>query len=139
MTPFRDSCSQLPFTTCCFMTTPSCNPATDRQTVSTHQHHLPSVPTLTLINFLGTFSTAWPSPSSYYPPPCPPPLVGFPDTPSGSPPAPGASTPPPPPARPPATIPTFITPSAPPSIPPVWEHVIAVLMKLPPPLQRAKT
>ena len=26
---------------------------------------------------------------------------------------------------------TFITPSAPPSIPPVWEHVIAVLMKLP--------
>ena len=28
--------------------------------------------------------------------------------------------------------PTFITPSAPPSIPPVWEHVIAVLMKLPP-------
>ena len=36
-----------------------------------------------------------------------------------------------PPARPPDTIPTFITPSAPPSIPPVWEHVIAVLMKLP--------
>ena len=35
-------------------------------------------------------------------------------------------------ARPPDTIPTFITPSAPPSIPPVWEHVIAVLMKLPP-------
>ena len=26
----------------------------------------------------------------------------------------------------------FITPSAPPSIPPVWGHVIAVLMKLPP-------
>ena len=35
-------------------------------------------------------------------------------------------------ARPPDTISTFITPSAPPSIPPVWEHVIAVLMKLPP-------
>ena len=52
-----------------------------------------------------------------------------PDTPSGSPPAPEASTPH---ARPPDTIPTFITPSAPPSIPPVWEHVIAVLMKLPP-------
>ena len=52
-----------------------------------------------------------------------------PDTPSGSPPAPDASTPH---ARPPDTIPTFITPSAPPSIPPVWEHVIAVLMKLPP-------
>ena len=52
-----------------------------------------------------------------------------PDTPSGSPPAPEASTPH---ARPPDTIPTFITPSAPPSLPPVWEHVIAVLMKLPP-------
>ena len=34
--------------------------------------------------------------------------------------------------RPPETIPRFITTSAPPSIPPVWEHVIAVLMKLPP-------
>ena len=31
----------------------------------------------------------------------------------------------------PANIPTFNTPSAPPSIPPVWEHVIDVLMKLP--------
>ena len=50
-----------------------------------------------------------------------------PDTPSGSPPTPEASTPT---ARPPANIPTFITPPAPPSIPPVWEHVIAVLMKL---------
>ena len=39
--------------------------------------------------------------------------------------------PPPPPARPPDTIPTFITPSAPSTIPPVWELVIAVLMKLP--------
>ena len=35
------------------------------------------------------------------------------------------------PARPPANIPTFITPPEPPSIPPVWEHVIDVLMKLP--------
>ena len=51
-----------------------------------------------------------------------------PDTPFGSPPPPEASTPP---ARPPANIPTFITPPAPPSIPPVWEHVIDVLMKLP--------
>ena len=32
----------------------------------------------------------------------------------------------------PDTIPTFITPSAPPPIPPVWEYVIAVFMKLPP-------
>ena len=31
----------------------------------------------------------------------------------------------------PLTPSTFITPSPPPSIPPVWEHVIAVLMKLP--------
>ena len=52
-----------------------------------------------------------------------------PGTPSGLAPAPEASTPH---ARPPDTIPTFITLSAPPSIPPVWEHVIAVLMKLPP-------
>ena len=37
-----------------------------------------------------------------------------------------------PPTRPPDTIPIFITPSAPPTIPPVWEHVIAVLMKMPP-------
>ena len=35
------------------------------------------------------------------------------------------------PARAHANIPTFITPSAPSSIPPVWEHVIDVLMKLP--------
>ena len=52
-----------------------------------------------------------------------------PDTPSGSPAAPEASTLP---ARPPDTIPSFITPSAPTIIPPVWEHVIAVLMKMPP-------
>ena len=40
--------------------------------------------------------------------------------------------PPPPPHHPaPANIPTFIAPSAPPSIPPVWERVIEVLMKLP--------
>ena len=51
-----------------------------------------------------------------------------PDTTSSLPPAPEASTPP---TRPPAQIPTFVTPSAPPPIPPVWEHVIAVLMKLP--------
>ena len=44
------------------------------------------------------------------------------------PPPPEASTPP---ARTPSNIPTFITPPEPPSIPPVWEHVIDVLMKLP--------
>ena len=37
----------------------------------------------------------------------------------------------PPPARPPPNIPTFISPPEPSSIPPVWEHVIDVLMKLP--------
>ena len=41
--------------------------------------------------------------------------------PFGSTPPPEASTPP---ARTPANIPTFITPPEPPSIPPVWEHVI---------------
>ena len=58
------------------------------------------------------------------------PPSGFvsPDTPFGPTPPPEASTPP---ARPQTTIPTFITPPEPPSIPPVWEHVIDVLMKLP--------
>ena len=58
------------------------------------------------------------------------PPSGFvsPDTPFGPTPPPEASTPP---ARPPSNIPTFITPPEPPSIPPVWEHVIDVLMKLP--------
>ena len=56
-----------------------------------------------------------------------------PDTPSVSLPLPPTHPPPPPPppARTPANIPTFITPSAPSSIPPVWEQVIDVLMKLP--------
>ena len=52
----------------------------------------------------------------------------FPDTLFGSTPPPEASTPP---AMSPANIPTFITPPEPPSIHPVWEHVIDVLMKLP--------
>ena len=43
-------------------------------------------------------------------------------------PPPEASTPT---ARPQTNIPTFITPPEPPSIPPVWEHVIDVLMKVP--------
>ena len=34
-TPFHDSCSQPPFATRCFMTTPLCDPTTDGQTVST--------------------------------------------------------------------------------------------------------
>ena len=106
---------------------PSCDSTTDGRTVLTPQCHLPSVPTLTLIknwNLLpGLAST-----SSYYPPSCPPPLVAL-----------CLLTHPlahyllqrplPPCQDPPANIPTFIT--APPSIPPVWEHVIAILMKLP--------
>ena len=51
-----------------------------------------------------------------------------PDTPSGSPAAHEASNPPPPPARPPDTMPTPISPTV---LPPIWEHVIAVLMKMP--------
>ena len=62
MTPIRDSCLQPPFATHCFMTTPSCDPITDGQTVSTPQRHLPSIPTLTLIIFFGTFPTTWPPP-----------------------------------------------------------------------------
>ena len=137
MTPFCDSHSQLPFVTRCFATTLSCGPTTDGQTVSTPKHHLPSIPNLTLIKHFGTFSTTWPHPlvtsTTMSTTPCG--LVS-PDTLSGSPPVPEASTPH---ARPPVTIPTFITPSAPPSIPPVWEHVIAALMKLPLPLQRDTT
>ena len=68
--------------------------------------------------------------SSYYPPSCPPPLVALCllTLPLAHP----LLQRPLPPCQAPANIPTFITPSAPPSIPPVWEHVIAVLMKLPP-------
>ena len=98
--------------------------------MSTPQHHLPSVPILTLKKLFKELSllpgptlsllhrTMSTTPSG---------LVS-PDTPSGLPHAPKASTPL---ARPPDTIPTFITPSATPTIPPVWEHVISVLMKLP--------
>ena len=55
-----------------------------------------------------------------------------PDTPSGR----GLPPPPPPhptphPCQDPFQHPPFITLSAPPSIPPVWEHVIDVLMELP--------
>ena len=59
-----------------------------------------------------------------------------PDTPSGLPPAPEASNSH---ARPPDTFPTFIIPSAHPFIPHVWEHVIAVLMKLPPTTAEGQT
>ena len=75
-TPFHDSHSQLPFVTCCFAPTPSCDPTTDGRTVSTPQRHLPSVPTLTLItNFFWYLLYCLAPPSSFYPPPCPPPLV----------------------------------------------------------------
>ena len=98
----------------------------------TPQHHLPSVLTLTLIIKIWNLLPGLASNSSYYPSSCPPPLVAL-----------CLLThplahsilqrllTPPPPARAPANIPTFITPSAPPSIPPVWGHVIDVLMKLP--------
>ena len=92
---------------------------------------IPSVPTLTLKLFLRNFLYCL-APYLWLPPhtmSTPPSGLVSPDHPSGSPPAPEASTPP---ARSPDTIPTFITPSAPITIPPVWEHVIAVLMKMPP-------
>ena len=131
-TPIRDSSLRPPFTTCCFAT-PSCDPTTDRRTVSTPQRHLPSVPTLTLKKFWNlVYCLAFTS--SYCPPPCPPPLVALCllTLPLAHPLLQRPLPPPPPPARPPDNIPTFITPSTPPSIPPVWEHVIAVLLKLPP-------
>ena len=49
MTPFRDSHSQPPFMTRVFMSTLLCDPTTDGWTMSTPQHHLPSVLPLTLI------------------------------------------------------------------------------------------
>ena len=107
---------------------PSCVPTTDGRTVLTPQRHLPSVPTLTLTkNIFGTFSLAWPLPLAttyhhvHYMALCllTHPLAHY------------LLKRPLPPARTPSNIPTFITPSAPPSIPPVWEHVIDVLMKPP--------
>ena len=78
-THFRDSILKLPFVTPfathCFATNLSCDSTTDGRTVSTPQHHLPIIPTLTLKTFLGTILYSLASPSSYYPPPCPPPLV----------------------------------------------------------------
>ena len=76
MTPFRNSCSQLPFATRCFATTLSCNPTTDGRTVPTPQCHLPSIPTLTLKKFCSLLYCLA-STSSYCPPPCPPPLVAL--------------------------------------------------------------
>ena len=138
----HDSRSRLPITppttTRYFLSRlPSYDSTTDGRTVLTPQRHLPSVPTLTLLKNFGTYSLAWPPPlaTTHHhvhppPPPPPPPPSGFvsPDTPFGPTAPPEASTPP---ARPPSTIPTFITPPEPPSIPSVWEHVIDVLMKLP--------
>ena len=77
----RDSCPQLPLVaptaTRSFLSRlPSYDSTTDGRTVLTPQRHLPSVPTLTLTNnqkvFFGTFSLAWPLPSS-----CPPPLMAL--------------------------------------------------------------
>ena len=55
-TSFCNSCLRPPFATHCFATNPSCESTTDRQTVSTPHHHLPSVPTLTLTNFFKELS-----------------------------------------------------------------------------------
>ena len=109
----------------------SCDWTTDGRSVLTPQRHLPSVPTLTLTkSFFGTFSLAWSLHLATTPPvmPTTPDGLVSPDTSSVTLPLTEDHTPL---ARAPANIPTFITPSASSSIPPVWEHVIAVLMKLP--------
>ena len=117
----RDSRSRLPIApptaTRYFLSQlPSCDSTTDRRTVLTPQHHLPSVPTLTLLskkiwNLLpGLASTTSYHPPSCPPPPPPPPVALCPLTrvlAPPPPPPPEASTPP---ARPPSNIPTFITP-----------------------------
>ena len=104
---------------------------TDGRTVLTPLRHLPTVPTLTLIKkqFFWNLLPGLASTSSYYPSSCPPPLMAL--CLLTPPLSPTSYRGPCPPARAPANIPTFITPSAPSSIPPVWEHVIDVLMKLP--------
>ena len=98
--------------------------------MQTPQHHLSCALTLTLIIKNLNLLYCMASTSSYCPPPCPPPLVALCllTLPLAHPCSRGLY----PPAWPPATNHTFITFSAPPSISPVWEHVIAVLMKLPP-------
>ena len=83
-THFRDSRSRLPIalptaTRYFLLRLPSCGSTTDGQTVLTPQHHLPSVPTLTLTT---TTKNIWNLPGlasnfSYYPPSCPPPLVAL--------------------------------------------------------------
>ena len=87
-----------PFVTCCFTTGLSCDSTTDRQTVSTPQRHLPSIPTLTLIkNFEPSLLpgiTLWLIPTNMSTTPS---GVVSPDTPSGSP---LLQRPLPPPARP---------------------------------------
>ena len=62
MTHIRDSCSHSQSQLAVSVTSPSCDSTTDRQTVPTPQHHLPTIPTLTLIKNFGTFSLAWPPP-----------------------------------------------------------------------------
>ena len=63
----RDSRSRLriapPTATCYFLSRlPLCDSTTDRRTVLTPQHHLPSIQTLTLLKIFGTFYLAWPLP-----------------------------------------------------------------------------
>ena len=52
LTATRSFLSQLPL----------CDFTTDGRTVFTPQHHLPSIPTLTLLKEFGTYSLAWPPP-----------------------------------------------------------------------------
>ena len=130
---FMTQFSQLLFMTSFPVTTTSGDCTTDGQTVS----H-PGVLSLAF----QPSSTAWLTPSSYHTtqyqlrlvpsylltPPLALQLLQRPLPPQ-----------PPPPARPPGTIPSFITPSSHTIIPPVWEHVIVVLMKIPHLLLRDRT
>ena len=79
VTPFHDSNLRPPFATHCFATNLSCDSTTERRTVFTPQRHLPRIQTLTLIKTNNSILRNHPhclaSPSSCYPPPCPPPLV----------------------------------------------------------------
>ena len=85
-TPISDSCSRLhlrlptapPTATRYFLSQLSlCDSPTDGRTVLTPQRHLPSVPTLTLINKFWNLLPGLASTSSYYPSSCPPPLMAL--------------------------------------------------------------
>ena len=69
---------RAPTATCYFLSRLlSCDSSTDGRTVLTPQHHLPSVPTLTLTKTFWNLLPGLASTPSSYPPSCPPPLVAL--------------------------------------------------------------